>query len=134
MLHVVEAEATAEYYGPGVVVFDSGGNPQSVSPAAERWIEEIVEVAPAPRLAREHAFGPIRPSFNCRYAKTAVELAICADPVLAAKDRTGHGSAGTCRPLAGTHAIGLVAAAVRDEAVRRRRRVHRRHHPTRDAA
>ena len=46
MLHVVEAEATAEYYGPGVVVFDSGGNPQSVSPAAERWIEEIVEVPP----------------------------------------------------------------------------------------
>jgi uncharacterized protein len=51
-------------------------------------IEEVVEVAPAPRLAREHAFGPIpRPSFNCRYAKTAVERAICADPVLAAKDR-----------------------------------------------
>ncbi|HEY5857283.1 MAG TPA: helix-turn-helix transcriptional regulator [Aldersonia sp.] len=46
MLHVVEAEATAEHYGPGVVVFDSGGNPQSVSPAAERWIEEIVEVPP----------------------------------------------------------------------------------------
>jgi uncharacterized protein len=51
-------------------------------------IEEVVEVAPAPRLAREHAFGPIpRPSFNCRYANTAVERAICADPVLAAKDR-----------------------------------------------
>ena len=28
-----------------------------------------------------------RPSFNCRYAKTSVEHAICADPVLAAKDR-----------------------------------------------
>ena len=27
-----------------------------------------------------------RPSFNCRYAKTSVEHAICADPVLAAKD------------------------------------------------
>jgi hypothetical protein len=44
--------------------------------------------APAPRLARKHAVGPIpRPSFNCRYAKIAVEHAICADPVLAAKDR-----------------------------------------------
>ena len=51
-------------------------------------IEEVVEVAPPPRLAREHAFGPTpRPSFNCGYAKTAVERAICADPVLAAKDR-----------------------------------------------
>jgi len=28
-----------------------------------------------------------RPSFSCRYAKTSVEHAICADPVLAAKDR-----------------------------------------------
>jgi len=28
-----------------------------------------------------------RPSFNCRSAKTAVERTICADPVLAAKDR-----------------------------------------------
>jgi len=51
-------------------------------------IEEVIEVAPAPRLARKHAVGLIpRPSFNCRYAKTAVERAICADPVLAAKDR-----------------------------------------------
>jgi len=28
-----------------------------------------------------------RPSFNCRSAKTAVERTICADPVLATKDR-----------------------------------------------
>jgi uncharacterized protein len=27
------------------------------------------------------------PSFNCRYARSSVERAICADPVLAAKDR-----------------------------------------------
>jgi hypothetical protein len=69
-------------------------NPQhEPAPALRRArvpVEEIGEVvvAPAPRLAREHAFGRIpRPSFNCRYAKTAVERAICADPVLAAKDR-----------------------------------------------
>jgi uncharacterized protein len=46
------------------------------------------EVAPARRLARPPAAGSIaRPSFNCRYARTSVEHAICADPVLAAKDR-----------------------------------------------
>jgi uncharacterized protein len=28
-----------------------------------------------------------RPSFNCRAARASVERAICADPVLAAKDR-----------------------------------------------
>ena len=27
------------------------------------------------------------PSFNCRYARTPVEQAICSDPVLGAKDR-----------------------------------------------
>ena len=30
--------------------------------------------------------APPRPSFDCRYAQTPVELAICADPVLAGKD------------------------------------------------
>ena len=32
--------------GPGVVVFDESGNAESISPAAERWIEEMVEVPP----------------------------------------------------------------------------------------
>ena len=32
--------------GPGVVVFDAEGNPESLSPAAERWIEQMVEVPP----------------------------------------------------------------------------------------
>jgi uncharacterized protein len=46
------------------------------------------EVAPRRRLAPPAARGSIpRPSFNCRYARTSVERAICADPVLAAKDR-----------------------------------------------
>lgn len=31
--------------------------------------------------------APVSPSFNCRYARTAVEQAICSDPALAAKDR-----------------------------------------------
>jgi uncharacterized protein len=39
-------------------------------------------------LARPAARGSVpRPSFNCRYARTSVERAICADPALAAKDR-----------------------------------------------
>ncbi len=49
--------------------------------------EIVVEVAP-PRRSGQHAGSAMpRPSFNCRYAKTSVEHAICADPVLAAKDR-----------------------------------------------
>jgi uncharacterized protein len=31
--------------------------------------------------------APVSPSFNCRYARTPVEQAICSDPALAAKDR-----------------------------------------------
>jgi len=33
-------------HGPGVVVFDEHDRPESISPAAERWIEEIIEVPP----------------------------------------------------------------------------------------
>ena len=80
MLHVVEAEATAEYYGPGVVVFDSGGNPQSVSPAAERWIEEIVEV-PSPST-------PIESKVVQAIAARARAIAPGTDPLeLAARSR-----------------------------------------------
>ncbi|WP_322752483.1 helix-turn-helix transcriptional regulator [Frankia sp. Cas3] len=32
--------------GPGVVMFDEYGDPESISPAAERWIEEMIEVPP----------------------------------------------------------------------------------------
>ncbi len=32
--------------GPGVVVFDEHGEAESISPAAERWIEQMVEVPP----------------------------------------------------------------------------------------
>lgn len=37
--------------GPGVVVFDEHGNAESISPAAERWIEEMIEVPPPPTPA-----------------------------------------------------------------------------------
>lgn len=42
---VAAAERSA--IGPGVVVFDASGRVESLSPAAERWIEKMVEV-PAP--------------------------------------------------------------------------------------
>lgn len=32
--------------GPGVVVFDDDGRAESISPAAERWIDQLVEVPP----------------------------------------------------------------------------------------
>jgi DNA-binding CsgD family transcriptional regulator len=31
---------------PGVVVFDERGDPESISPAAERWIAEMIEIPP----------------------------------------------------------------------------------------
>jgi DNA-binding CsgD family transcriptional regulator len=34
--------------GPGVVVFDEHGEPESISPEAERWISEINETPPPP--------------------------------------------------------------------------------------
>jgi len=49
--------------------------------------EIVVEIAPHPRRSGQHAGSAMpRPSFSCRYAKTSVEHAICADPVLTAKD------------------------------------------------
>lgn len=39
-------------HGPGVVVFDADGRPESISPAAERWIGELDE-HPAPEPAVE---------------------------------------------------------------------------------
>lgn len=32
--------------GPGVVVFDENGNAESISPAAERWIAQMIEIPP----------------------------------------------------------------------------------------
>jgi DNA-binding CsgD family transcriptional regulator len=38
--------------GPGVIVFDGDGNPESLSPGAEHWIGQIVEIPP-PRIPAE---------------------------------------------------------------------------------
>jgi DNA-binding CsgD family transcriptional regulator len=37
------SRSSAVDHGPGVVVFDEHGEPESISPAAERWIGEIIE-------------------------------------------------------------------------------------------
>jgi DNA-binding CsgD family transcriptional regulator len=42
----VVAEVVPADRGPGVVVFDGEGAVESVSPAAERWIAELVEIPP----------------------------------------------------------------------------------------
>ena len=41
---------TGEHFedGPGVVVFDEQGRAVSISPAAERWIQEMIEIPPPP--------------------------------------------------------------------------------------
>jgi DNA-binding CsgD family transcriptional regulator len=60
--------------GPGVVVFDEHGNAESISPAAEHWIEQMIEVPP-PAVpseskmvqivaARARALGPDQPSLE----------------------------------------------------------------------
>lgn len=42
-----ETAELAEVKGPGVIVFDEEGNAESISPAAEYWIEQLVEEPPA---------------------------------------------------------------------------------------
>lgn len=49
---VTIAAPAAVEHGPGVVVFDAAGYPESISPAAERWISELDE-HPAPDPASE---------------------------------------------------------------------------------
>jgi DNA-binding CsgD family transcriptional regulator len=46
------APPAATDHGPGVVVFDEHGAPESISPSAERWIAEIAEI-PAPSIPAE---------------------------------------------------------------------------------
>ncbi len=52
LVAAVVAEVGPADHGPGVVVFDEHGAPESVSPAAQRWIAELVEI-PAPAVPGE---------------------------------------------------------------------------------
>ncbi len=61
-------------------------SPASVSPAAP--VPRVIRRVDVPREQRPRI--PVAravPSFDCRYARTSVERAICADPILASKDR-----------------------------------------------
>jgi DNA-binding CsgD family transcriptional regulator len=49
--HVAVVENPTDY-GPGVIVFDAAGEVESISPAAERWVTEMVEF-PTPRTPAE---------------------------------------------------------------------------------
>ena len=69
--------------------------PTAAEPPAEPAPAPAPEPAPPPAKAapapkpEAPPSGPVaaRPSFNCRYAKTATEKMVCASPALAAKDR-----------------------------------------------
>lgn len=49
---VATSEVVTAAEGPGVVVFDEGGRPEFISPAAEHWIAQLVE-EPPPTAAAE---------------------------------------------------------------------------------
>ena len=55
---------------------------ECIGRAYDERIAELEVVRTQPPIA-----APVSPSFNCRYARTPVEQAICSDPALAAKDR-----------------------------------------------
>jgi uncharacterized protein len=55
---------------------------ECIGRAYDERIAELEVVRSQPPIA-----APVSPSFNCRYARTPVEQAICSDPALAAKDR-----------------------------------------------
>jgi uncharacterized protein len=55
---------------------------ECIGRAYDERIAELEVVRAQPPIA-----APVSPSFNCRYARTSVEQAICSDPALAAKDR-----------------------------------------------
>ena len=46
MLRQVTDTVPRADHGPGVIVFDPAGEPESISPAAERWVAEMVEHPP----------------------------------------------------------------------------------------
>lgn len=46
LLRASTTEDQPAQHGPGVVVFDEDGKAESISPAAERWIEQLVELPP----------------------------------------------------------------------------------------
>ncbi|GAB89385.1 LuxR C-terminal-related transcriptional regulator [Gordonia rhizosphera] len=100
MLNRIAATSTRLDHGPGVVVFDENGEAESVSPAAERWIAEMVEI-PTPTTAIESKTVQ-------SVAARARAIAPGTDPVeLAARSRVCTRS-GTWLLLYGTRLSGAV--------------------------
>ena len=97
-------------HGPGVVVFDEHGEPESISAAAERWIERARRGPAAEHAERvEDGAGGRRPS-----------------PL----HRARHRPAGAGGPGQGPHPLRHLAAAVRHPAERGLRRTDRGDHPS----
>jgi DNA-binding CsgD family transcriptional regulator/PAS domain-containing protein len=92
---------TALDYGPGVVVFDEDGEPESMSGAAERWVGEMIE-EPAPG-------HPFESKVVRSLAARARAIAPGTDPLeLAARARVRTRS-GTWLLLYGTRLTGAAA-------------------------
>ncbi len=96
-------------YGPGVIVFDGHGHPESVSPGAEHWIGQMVEIPPPAIPAESKIIQAV--------AARARTLDLGQDPL------RGR------RAVPRTDQVRLVATAVRHPADGRSGRTHRGHHP-----
>ena len=95
-------------HGPGVVVFDERGRVQFISPAAERWIEQLQEVPP-----------PSSPSDSRIVQVVAARARALARP----------GPARAEGEVPGTDGSRLVVAPLRHPALGWCRRAHRGDHP-----
>lgn len=102
---------------PGVVVFDEHGDPESISPAAERWIAEMTEIPPPATPADSKMVRVV--------AARARSLAAGQDPLgLAARSRV-HTRSGQWLLLYGTQLSGgadgrtavIIQPAARNEVV-----------------
>lgn len=92
------SDVTVEVDGPGVVVFDGAGRPEFISPAAERWIAELVEVPPPTSPAESKMVQAV--------AARARRLSSGDDPLqLAARSRV-HTRTGAWLVLYGTPLAG----------------------------
>ncbi|HVE46158.1 MAG TPA: LuxR C-terminal-related transcriptional regulator [Acidimicrobiales bacterium] len=111
--------------GPGVVVFDEHGNAESISPAAERWIEEMVEI-PSPATpaeskmvqvvaGRARACGagqdPLRAGARSRVQTRSGNWLLLYGTRLAGRDGTGDRTAVIIQSAAPNEVAPLVALA-----------------------
>lgn len=99
----VPAEEPRVDWGPGVVVFDEDGRAESISPAAERWISELVE-DPAP----DH---PSESKIVQSIAARARVIAPGTDPLELAARARARTRSGTWLRLYGTRLDGGIGCA-----------------------